>query len=197
MNLATPQPVWDDCTGSLYYSDIATSGNQTSLYRYDLNEDKLYGAFVEGNTTTFSCFIPIGKCNDNQFILCHGHDVITIQWDGKTPSAKVIDIVYSVSVDDPQSIVNVVPDNVRGFVLGSTFNRQYCVAPKNDIFYKYSNATGVQTIFNGIQTQGGVIYDGRANRLYNIDACPREVAAFNVSHDGNISKSVSHFDHIN
>lgn len=134
VNVASVQPTWDDCTNSLYYSDIATSGNQTSLYRYELNEGKLYGAYVEGNLTAFGQLTPVGRCGDNEFIICHGHNVVSIRWDGRSPSAKVIKTVYSVAEDDPLSIVNIIPDNVHGFLMGITFNRQYCIAPKTDFY---------------------------------------------------------------
>lgn len=67
------------------------------------------------------------------------------------------------------SIVNVVPDNAHEYIFGCTFSLQNCIAPKNDVYYKYSKKTGVQTIFKGIQTQAGALYDERANKFYSID----------------------------
>lgn len=125
---------WNDNDQSMYYADYITYGNQSSIYRYDYNNQTVHAAYIEGKEEVVY-FLPVKQCGsdsesyvykNNLYMAGAQHDNFLVSWDGYTPVIKVIKTVFSVEVEYPSSKMDLSKQNERGDFFGGTTTDQYC-----------------------------------------------------------------------
>ncbi|XP_055306836.1 uncharacterized protein LOC129571097, partial [Sitodiplosis mosellana] len=177
--------IWDDCTQSLYYVDYISTGQNLSIFRYGFNEDRGYGAYIVGVITSPSFILPIKDCNKYKHLFAIGvdHDVIIVEWDGKSPAAKV-STLFSVEQFDQNSRWCLAKQSKRGHFYGGSNHVTFCNSPKNASLYMYTPEKGVTRLFGGMISTTGLAYDH--DHLYHVDACTNLITAFHATTCGDI-----------
>lgn len=160
---------------------MVTIGNQISIYRYSIDDGVLYSARIEGATEPTGFITPVRKdcknCN-NLFMVGIGHDIVLIEWDGKSKTAKQIRKLSSVETFDPLSRTDIARPDRGGRLYGGTFASNFCISPNNKTFYRYSNSRGLQNLFGNIYTTSGIAFNEHAEKIYHVDVCSLQIAEF-------------------
>ncbi|XP_055299440.1 regucalcin-like [Sitodiplosis mosellana] len=186
--------IWDDCTQSVYYVDFLSTGQAPSIFRYDYNEDKVYFAYILGQSGP-SFILPIKECNKykNLFAVGLNHYMAVIEWDGKSPVATVKGNVFSVEESDPTSRICVGRQGEKGRFYGGMVNN-FCGGPSNSSFYMYSKEKGLRLLFTGPQVTTGVAFDEDSGYVYHIGSCKLLITAFQGDANGDICNGRALFD---
>lgn len=173
-------PIWDDCTQSLYYVDFIATGQNFSIFRYSYDEDRGYGAYIAGITSSPSFILPIKNCDKHKNLFAVGvnHDTIIIEWDGKSPAAQR-STLFSVDQFDQNDRWCLAKQNQKGQFYGGNNHVTFCNAPKNASLYMYTPNKGVTRLFGGLISTTGLAYDH--DHLYHVDACTNLMTAFDAS----------------
>jgi sugar lactone lactonase YvrE len=184
---------WSDHDQSIYYADFITSGNQSSIFRYDYNTQIVHGAYIEGKSA-IAYLVPVKQCGEfdganNNLYLCGAlHDNFLIEWSGNDNSAEVVDTVFSIEADVSSSHMDLGAQNHEGhFVVGTTHN-QYCAGPSNSSLYTYSIENGVQNIYTGFQSTAGLTFVG--DKIYHNDVCQQSIVELQQDSNGNYQGNV-------
>lgn len=166
-------PIWDDHTQSLYFIDLTATGEQPSIFRYS-SKGVLYPAYIEGAQQPTGFITPVRqKCKSckNLFAVGIGHDIVLIEWDGKSPSAQMVRKLSSVDSNDPMSRTDLARPDRSGRLYGGTFSSTFCTTPRNKTFYRYTSDKGLVRLFTDIYTTSGVAFNEDAQKLYHVDVC--------------------------
>lgn len=175
-------PSWDDSTQSLYFIDLMPTGDEPLLYRYSLIDDRLYSARVSDVKST-DFIIPVQnrglKCK-NLFAIGTNHDVILIQWDGISTSARIVQPqLFSIAPNDDSSTIDYARADRFGRYYGGTFSAtEFCSSPANKSFYRETTGTGVQRIFGGLLGTTGIAFNEDARKLYHVGLCSHIISEF-------------------
>ncbi len=179
---------WSDHDQSIYYADFITSGNQSSIFRYDYNTQTVHGAYIEGRSK-IAYLVPVEQCEEfsgtnNNLYLCGAlHDNFLIEWNGSDVSAEVVDTVFSIEADISSSHMDLGAQNHEGqFIVGTTHD-EYCAGPSNSSVYSFSLANGVQNIYTGFQSTAGLAFVG--DKIYHNDVCQQSIVELQKDYSGN------------
>jgi len=172
-------PHWDAETQSLYYNDIY--GNQASILRYDYKENKTYTATIDGEPVV-SFIIPVAGTK-NEFAIGIGRRVGVVQWDGKSPKAKLVRIALEVE-NGPEFKTNRFNDakaDPTGRFYGGTMRLEECgdlfESPYGS-FYKYAKNEQVVKLREKVYVSNGLAWNTTTNKFYYIDTCQLDVKEF-------------------
>ncbi|XP_055310182.1 uncharacterized protein LOC129573561 [Sitodiplosis mosellana] len=192
-NLTTPDiplalaAVWDDYSQSLYFINMASSGMQSSIFRYSDLDGIFYSAYIEGVSAP-SFIMPIkdecdkmAKCNVcgyRLFAVGVDHSVLIIKWNGKSTKAKVVSTLLTLEQNMPLSRTNFARADNKGRLYGGTLSRKFCNITASEGFYRYKKTAGVDLLFNGLFSTSGVVFNEDLNKIYQLDTCTGFIAEF-------------------
>lgn len=187
-NNLTDSSFWLAETQSFYWSDYWTFGKQPSIFRYDVIKRKVFSAYIEGKTLT-AYFVPVAKCgqhfsyNNDLFLSGSLHENYLIRWNGVESKAKVIETVFRIESDNPDSHMDLGAPNEQGkFIVGTT-NNLYCLGDANRALYSYTKADGVKLLYTGFKSTAGLVFDG--NKMYHNDVCRQKIESLERDASGN------------
>lgn len=158
---------WDSVTRSVYFSDTLIQ----NLYRYSLDDDKMYSFTVAGLTLP-SVIVPISGSCDQYFIGANGSAYI-VEWDGQSSTGNIKRPLFSVTQN---TIVMAVAATPTGELYLGTYSINHCTTDSNKSLYKYSAEDGLIEIANHYRSTNGIAIIG--NTLYQLDGCERTLSAF-------------------
>ncbi|XP_037046716.1 uncharacterized protein LOC119081712 [Bradysia coprophila] len=164
---------WRDADQSAYYTDYLTTGNQPSLYRYSPSENITYGAYIPGYTK-ISYLVPVSSStyptNDNLYMVGSGHSNVIISWNGIDTAADVVEVLFQINADIPNSHMDFGSQDPNGQFFVGTTQDAYCGATTaNSSLYTYVDGT-VQTVITGLMATTGVAF-GLNGEIYHCDVC--------------------------
>lgn len=173
-------PHWDSCTESLYFVDVF--GKNFTIFRYDLNENKFYGAQIVGEKSSVSFIIPIKGCKD-QFAVGLKRGVKVISWDGKSNTSKVIRTVFDTGRCNtcPTNQMNDAKADPKGRFYGGTIQLNLCnfAVSANSTFYRYTKQKGLEQILYQVRVSNGIAFNERKKKCYYVDSCAFDIKIFN------------------
>lgn len=198
-------PHWDVETQSLYYNDIY--GIESSILRYDYNENKTYGAKIgewesprnlfRSNDDQFVCYlcvcatagepvvsfiIPVEGTTD-QFAVGIGRRVGVVQWDGKSTNATLLRVAFEVEKDAALKFnrFNDAKADPKGRFYGGTMRLEEC----GDLFdstsgnlYRYVKNEQPVHLKGNVSVSNGLAWNEKTNKFYYIDSCQLDVKEF-------------------
>lgn len=147
---------------------------ESLLYRYSLIDDHLYSANVPGVEST-DFIIPVrpnGSKNKNLFAIGNKHDVLLIEWDGRSTNACVKRTLFSIDPNDESSTLDYAQTDQFGRYYGGTFSEtEFCSSVANKSFYRHSFESGVERLFGGLLGTTGIAINEVVNKLYYVGLC--------------------------
>lgn len=179
---------WSEHDQSIYYADFITSGNQSSIFRYDYNTQIVHGAYIDGESA-IAYLVPVEQCgefdgtNNNLYLCGAQHDNFLIEWNGSDASAVVVDTVFSIEADVPSSHMDLGAQNHQGQFIAGTTHNEYCAGPSNSSLYTYTIADGVRNIYTGFQSTAGLAFVG--DKIYHNDVCQQSIVELRQDCNGN------------
>lgn len=177
-------PHWDNETNSLYYVDIMKK--DFSIHRYDVTENKIYSANIEGESYV-SFIIPVAGATD-LFAVGIGRRVGVIQWDGKSSGAKVVRIVFEVE----QTFNDGKADPTGRLYCGTITQSGEKLEVFDDIFkntnytcalYKYDAKNKVVQVRDKVRLSNGLAWNEKKKKFYYVDSCDLNVKEFDYDPD--------------
>lgn len=181
----------DKATQSLYYIDVF--GPDTTMLRYDYNENKTYAAKVD-NEPLMTFILPV-KGKKHQFLVGTKHAVQIICWDGKSPKGYVLDTLFQVET-------KIVYENNRwndakcdptGRFFGGTIRIEECNPPFNVVnasLYRYGKDDGLTKLKKNVFISNGLAWNTKTSKFYYIDSCTHDIKQYDNDIDtGDIRKS--------
>lgn len=172
-------PHWDEMSQSLFYNDIY--GTEGSILRYDFAENKVYSAKIDGEPVV-SFIIPVANTID-QYAVGIGRRVGIVQWDGKSPKAKMGPIAFD--VEQHSKYVHNRFNDAKADPVGRFFGGTMRLEEKGDLFinpcgtfYKYTKGEGVKDLLHNIHCSNGLAWNEKAGKFYYIDSCKLNVLEF-------------------
>lgn len=179
-------PVWDDETYSLYFGNTRSVGQESSIFRYSLRDGVLYSAYIEG-VDSVAFILPINttclKCK-HLFAVGVGSQVMTIKWNGKSTRAKIVDRLFALDANIPNSRTSLARAGAMGRFYGGTFSYQQCSGPPSLSFYRYDPVQGLTRIFGDLVSTSGIAFDDNNGKLYHLDTCQSLITSFDGSQPG-------------
>lgn len=172
-------PFWDESSQSLYYIDIY--GPESTILRYDFNENKTYAATVDNEP--LMTFVLLVKGKTDQFLVGTKNEAKIIQWDGKSSKGQLVRTAFKVG-DDKTAETNRFNDakaDPAGRFFGGTQRLSDCDAAPNLPFaslYSFDKKCGVKKQRDNIFISNGLTWVQKTNKFYYIDSCTHDVKEF-------------------
>lgn len=142
----------------------------------------LYSATIPGAQTVGFVYPVREGCKEctDLFAVGSGRDAILVKWDGKSPQAQVVGSqkLFSVEPDNPRGQTNIAMADRYGRLYEGPSSMEFCSAPPNQSFYRYTNKRGLERLFTGVQATTGIAIDEDAGKLYHIDGCSFVLTAY-------------------
>lgn len=154
---------------------------ESLLYRYSVIDDHLYSANVSGvESTDFILPVrPNGSKNKDLFAIGDEHDVILIEWDGRSSDARFVRKLFSIDPNDGSSTLDYAQTDQFGRYYGGTFSStEFCSSAANKSFYRHDFASGVVRIFGDLLGTAGIAINEGANKLYHVGLCSLTIYEF-------------------
>lgn len=169
-------PHWDQCTQSLYFTDLF--GVNNTIFRYEYSTGRLYAASILGESQA-SFIIPIKGCQ-NQFAVGLAHSVKIIQWDGISPWVNVICSAFEVEPNISTNRMNDAKADPHGRFYGGTLRSKLCTfsSDPNGSFYRYINGRGLTQVFGDVKLSAGIAWNEKKNKMYYSDFCRYQIVEF-------------------
>lgn len=181
-------PHWDVATQSLYYIDIY--GPESTILRYDFNEDKTYAAKVD-NEPLMTFVLPVEGTTD-EFLVGTNSTAKVICWDGKSPKAQYVRDAFQVD-DIPTNRFNDAKCDPSGRFFGGTQRFAECEGQfhlPNASLYSYDCEHGLRKLRSNVLISNGLTWNTKTNKFYYIDSCSHELIEYDYnSATGDICKS--------
>ena len=158
---------------------------------------KTYSAYIVEGLSSLTNILPISsKCAKfvNRFVVCAGLQCFVAQWDGRSSTATVVNTLFSVGENYPNSRVSVGRQSEEGTFFFGTISNSFCNGPANKSFYRYTKDKGVQKLFTGTKDTTGIATDSSKKALYHVDECTGKIAKFDLDSHGNICKAIDMFN---
>lgn len=184
-------PHWDAKSRSLYYVDIYRN-DEFSIHRYDVAENKTYSASVEGESYV-SFIIPVDGATD-LFAVGLRRRVGVVQWNGKSPVAKVLRIVFGIdhTAELENSALNDGKADPKGRLFCGTVGGANDLKSFDDIFenshftcalYRYDVQNNVVQVRDKVRLSNGLAWNEKKNKFYYVDSCDLDVKEFDYNPD--------------
>lgn len=118
--------------------DFQATGQNHSIYRYDLNEPKLYSAYIEGESQPIHVF-PVKECKlyKDMFAVGLANSTKLIQWDKSLTIARVVSTLFTLELDDPMTRLVIGRGDPKWHLYQGAFSYQFCSGPANSSLYMY------------------------------------------------------------
>jgi len=161
-------PHWDVDRQSLYFNDIL----EGKIYRYDYQDDKVFGASIEGEPDVKIGFITPVQDQRNQFIVGAGPRLLLIDWDGISPLARRIKVVTEVDQENGRTRFNDGKADPQGRIFSGTMLSE----EHGDIFNSregtfYRITKGIATKLSPkICISNGLAWNEKTKKFYYIDS---------------------------
>lgn len=157
--------------GSLYYVDSFGKG----LYRYSFAEDKVYKTEIVGNEIFPDLFVPIaGRLN--RFIVGLHNAATIINWDGVSPTATRLGVLFAVTPNTSINGMMVSPKN--DIYTGNYDTFRACAAPAKQSVFGYLRCKQLKTFAYDIGASVGMVLIEATNTVYHIDSCTKLLISF-------------------
>lgn len=171
-------PHWDDYTRSLYYIDI--NGIDSSLLRYDYDENRVYRATVDG-APSLLFLLPI-KCTENQFLVGMDRKAVIVKWDGRSPKAVKIRTLFEVDCGT-SNVLNDVKIDLFGRFYGGTKSVESCDtnAPPTGAFYEFEEGKCAKKLFGNVFISNGLTWVRKTGKFYYVDSCAYDIIEFDYN----------------
>lgn len=179
-------PHWDAKSQSLYYVDIA--GYNSSLLRYDYDENRIYQATID-NAATLLFILPI-NCAPNYFLVGIDLEAVIVYWNGRSSKATVIWTLFKFN-ENPSNVINDIKTDVHGRFYGGTKSVESCDTGKapTGAFYRFHKRKGLQKIFGNVYISNGLTWVRNTNKFYYVDSCTYDIKEFDYDlKTGNLCK---------
>ncbi|XP_031623137.1 regucalcin-like [Contarinia nasturtii] len=178
---------WDVAQQSLYYCDVY--GNESSILRYDYNENKVYTAGIDGEYVV-PFIIPVANTTD-KYAVGLGKRVGVINWDGKSSKATLDSIAFEVDSDKSDNRFNAAKADPSCRFYGGTMLSEKVADPSKSAagkVFKYEKGNGVNEVLDNIYISNGMAWDENKNKFYYIDSGKFDVKEYDYDpNTGNIS----------
>ncbi|XP_017057446.1 regucalcin isoform X2 [Drosophila ficusphila] len=169
-------PHWDVDRQSLYYVDLESAG----INRFDFKQNKVYKAKIQGEE--FASFILPVENKPQEFAVGCGRRTVVVQWDGVSPTAKVVRTLFEVQPDQTDNRINDAKTDPNGRFYGGT------MATSGDIFTQWKGelyswqAGGKPTLLRTkVGISNGLAWDVKAKKFYFIDTNNHEVVGYDYN----------------
>ncbi|KAH8420598.1 hypothetical protein KR009_011951, partial [Drosophila setifemur] len=176
-------PHWDEARQSLYYVDIEAGG----LLRYDFQQDKVYKAKIEGEPLA-GFVLPI-EGRPQEFAVGCGRRVEIVQWDGVSPTAKVVRQLFQVQPLLEKNRLNDAKTDPRGRFFGGTM--RYIGDEfefRHGELYKWEG--GQTSVVKGdVGISNGLAWDEKAKKFYYIDTTDYEVKSYDYDFETGVASN--------
>lgn len=168
-------PHWDPIARSLYYVNI--NGDNSSLLRYDYDENRVYEATIDG-AQTLQFLLPI-ECTKDRFLVGIGKTAVIAKWDGRSPKATVIRPLFEVNCGT-SNVFNDVKTDERGMFYGGTkaIDPCYTDKPASGGFYGYQNGKCLRKFFGNVFISNGLTWVRKTRKFYYVDSCSYDIKEF-------------------
>lgn len=163
------RPHWDVEQQSLFYCDVY--GNESSILRYDFNENKVYTAGIDGEFVV-PFIIPVAHSTD-KYAVGLGKRVGIVEWDGKSPKATLDSIAFEVDNDKSDNRLNAAKADPSCRFFGGTMLSEKVGDPSQHAtgkVYKYVKSSGLHAIMENIYISNGMAWNENTNKFYYIDS---------------------------
>lgn len=123
------------------------TGQNHSIYRYNLNEGKLYSAYIEGESQPIHIF-PVKECARYKDMFAVGlvNNTKIICWSKSSTVASVISTLFELELNDPNTRLVIGRGDPKGRLFQGTFPVNFCSGQVNSSMYMHSEAKGVQRL---------------------------------------------------
>lgn len=149
------------------------------LLRYDYQQQKLYGAFIEGGSLAF--VQPLGG---GQYIIGNGPSGVLIEWDGITPNVTIVQTLYTIPPNNPLTHVDFAAPTPFGRLIGGGLPAVFCGSDLRFSIYRYDNANGfIELTPNNTQSSTGIVFDLIRLKMYRLDSCSRLITSYDYNVD--------------
>ncbi|KAH8286798.1 hypothetical protein KR018_011396, partial [Drosophila ironensis] len=174
-------PHWDEARQSLYYVDIEAGG----LLRYDYQQNKVYKAKIEGEPLA-GFVLPI-EGRPQEFAVGCGRRVEIVQWDGVSPTAKVVRQLFQVQPLLEKNRLNDAKTDPRGRFFGGTM--RYIGDEfefRHGELYRWE--AGQTSVIKGdVGISNGLAWDEKAKKFYYIDTTDYEVKSYDYDFETGVA----------
>lgn len=163
---------------SLYYIDI--DDYNSSLLRYDYNENRVYRATVD-NAPTLLFLLPIEYTND-QFLVGIDRKAVIVQWNGRSSKATRIRTLFEVDCGTSNVFNDIKTDNYGRFY-GGTKSVPSCdtnIKPTG-AFYSYERGKCLKKLFGNVAISNGLTWNKKTNKFYYVDSCTYDLKEFDYN----------------
>jgi len=160
---------WDESQQSLYYCDVY--GNESSILRYDYNENKVYTAGIDGEYVV-PFIIPVANSSD-KYAVGLGKRVGIVTWDGKSSKATLDSIAFEVDSEKSDNRFNAAKADPSCRFYGGTMLSEKVADPSKSAagkVFKYEKGNGVNEVLDNIYISNGMAWDEHNNKFYYIDS---------------------------
>lgn len=181
-------PHWDEATQSLYYIDIY--GSDSTILRYDYNENKTYAAKVD-NEPLMTFVLPVDGTTDEFLVGTHKAAKV-IRWDGKSKKGEYLRDGFQISNIDSNRF-NDAKCDPSGRFFGGTQRFAECDGPfnlPNASLFSYDRENGVKELKSNVFISNGLTWNTKTEKFYYIDSCSHDLLEFDYNiNTGDLCKS--------
>lgn len=167
----TYSPHWDEKTQSLYFVDFLSPTRV--LNRYDMRENRIYSATIEGNQVP-AFFIPLKK-RANQFAGGIERTVKIINWNGIDPIGTTSQHLFTVEKSSKYdgNYWDIAKASPSHKFYGGTYRIEICsfTSAANASLYGYSKEAGVIRLLRNEKVAAGIDWNEKEKKFYHIDSC--------------------------
>lgn len=159
--------------------DFLATGHNHSIYRYDVNERKLYSAYIDGESQPIHIF-PVKECGRYKDMFAVGltNSTKIVRWNKSSTVATVVRTLFELELNDANTRLVIGRGDSKGRLFQGTFPVNFCSGPANSSMYMYSKAKGVQRLFGNIVTTTGLAFNSAAGKIYHLDSCLLQIVEF-------------------
>lgn len=129
----------------------------------------------------------------DRFIVSFGLDVKQVHWNGETPTADIIDTVFTAETDPADATNSLhygIMDPSNRLYFGTIADKK-CSKTRpgpSGSFYVYTKAKGVQQIVGNINVPGGMGWNLEQKKFYGVDSCNNAILQFSYDDNGTYCK---------
>ncbi|EDW57403.2 regucalcin isoform X2 [Drosophila virilis] len=177
-------PHWDEARQSLYFVDLEAG----SLLRYDYKQNKTYRTQIEGET--LAGFVLPVEGNAQEFAVGCGRRVVIVNWDGVSPSAKVVRTLFEVQSEFKANRLNDAKTDPRGRLFAGTM--RYIgdeFEHRHGELYKWEAGGSVSVVKSDVGISNGLAWDEKAKKFYYIDTTDYEVKSYDYNFDTGVASN--------
>lgn len=168
----------------------------SSIQCYHYRANKVYKAHID-DVTLITYIIPV-KCVADQFLVGTEHRSYIVQWNGKSPKAKIIEPVFDLDCGEKQkpTVINDLKTDPYGRIYGGMKSVESCdnLTKKNltGSFYRYEKGKCPERLFGNVYISNGLTWIG--DKFFYADSCTYDIKQFHYNpKTGDIGKVIYSF----